>query len=115
MMTDCALPAYAPEHPAFAGHFPGNPIVPGVLLLDAALHHLGRAHADLGARPCRISNVKFLSVVRAGEDLRLSHDAPQASRADGAVHFVVLAGDRKVASGSLQVSCPGMAAPLLNP
>jgi 3-hydroxymyristoyl/3-hydroxydecanoyl-(acyl carrier protein) dehydratase len=108
-MTDCALPAYAPEHPAFAGHFPGNPIVPGVLLLDAALHHLGATHAGLGTGACRISNVKFLSVVRAGEDLRLSHDAPQASHADGDVHFVVLAGDRKVTSGSLRAAAPGLA------
>lgn len=104
MTTDCALPAYAPEHPAFAGHFPGNPIVPGVLLLDAALHHLATTQPGSSPGPCHVSNVKFLSLVQASEDLRLHlrHDATAAARTDGSVQFVVLAAGRKAASGSLQ-------------
>ena len=61
-----ALPSYPPEHPAFAGHFPGRPIVPGVLLLDAALHALGADGAV-----CRIANAKFLQPVEPGAALRL--------------------------------------------
>jgi 3-hydroxymyristoyl/3-hydroxydecanoyl-(acyl carrier protein) dehydratase len=29
----CTL-SFAPDHPTAAGHFPGNPILPGALLLD---------------------------------------------------------------------------------
>lgn len=87
------LPGYAPQHPAFAGHFPGHPIVPGVLLLDAVLHQLGATQETR----CRISMVKFMSVVQAGENLRLQHALMQ-----GSVRFDLHAGTRKVASGSLQ-------------
>ena len=35
----------AAEHPALAGHFPGAPILPGVLLLDEMVRaEIGRAH-----------------------------------------------------------------------
>jgi len=33
------------DHPAYAGHFPGQPILPGVVLLDAAQRLIESAHA----------------------------------------------------------------------
>jgi 3-hydroxymyristoyl/3-hydroxydecanoyl-(acyl carrier protein) dehydratase len=45
-------------HPAFAGHFPGAPMLPGALLLAAALEALGIAHAGL-----EIASAKFLHPV----------------------------------------------------
>ena len=42
---DAALVAWcrvAADHPALPGHFPGRPIVPGVLLLDAVLQAMRR-------------------------------------------------------------------------
>lgn len=68
MPPDTLLPAYPPAHPALEGHFPGHPIVPGVLLLDAALHSAGLA------APLRIDQVKFSGVVRPGEALALHVD-----------------------------------------
>jgi 3-hydroxyacyl-[acyl-carrier-protein] dehydratase len=56
-----AVPA---DHPSFAGHFQGNPVVPGVLLLAAVLDALERSS---GMHVSHLQRVKFLSVLRPGE------------------------------------------------
>ncbi len=93
------LPGLAPQHPVFAGHFPGRPIVPGVLLLDAVLHAIARAQGIEPAR-CTIGSIKFLSPVQPGEDLDLQH----ADTPGGQIRFDLFAGARKVAAGSLLIS-----------
>ena len=40
--------AVPPDHPAFAGHFPGRPIVPGVVLLDQALLFAAQMRGEAG-------------------------------------------------------------------
>jgi 3-hydroxyacyl-[acyl-carrier-protein] dehydratase len=62
----------AADHPAYAGHFPGRPILPGVVLLDEALHALaGSLQRDaIGAQ---IKSAKFLSPVVPGETLSLRY------------------------------------------
>lgn len=94
----------APDHPAFAGHFPGTPIVPGVVLLDAVIHALlptGRPAAagdGFDTTPlCQISAAKFLSPVGPGEILTLLL-TPGAS---GSTRFDISSGQRKVATGTL--------------
>lgn len=65
-MSKVAQIVFAEGHPAFAGHFPGNPIVPGVLLLAEAIERLGPdAGGPLGCS--RIVSAKFLRPVRPGE------------------------------------------------
>ena len=84
------------DHPAFAGHFPGRPIVPGVVLLDEAL----RCTESLLATPAtgwQIANAKFLSPVGPGETLVFALE----TKASGAIAFSVRTGERGVASGSL--------------
>ena len=93
------------DHPAFAGHFPGAPIVPGVVLLDAVVY-AAREHLALqltgsleGGRGevCQISTAKFLSPVGPGETLTISC----ATSASGSIRFDISSGNRKVAMGTL--------------
>ena len=85
-----------PDHPALPGHFPGRPIVPGVVLIDRAILFAERL---LGcADVCwQIANAKFLSPVGPGETLAFRLEVGDG----GAVSFSVRAGGRAVASGSL--------------
>lgn len=91
--------AIAADHPAFDGHFPGNPIVPGVVLLDEALHAL---EVDLGLDPrgWRIAAAKFLGFVRPGETVTVEHTSP----AGGLIRFTVSVAERPVLTGTLSIA-----------
>jgi 3-hydroxyacyl-[acyl-carrier-protein] dehydratase len=87
----------AAHHPAYAGHFPGDPVLPGVVLLDEALHALAAA-GEVDERACRITAVKFHQPVRPGEQPVLEYE----SGAEGIVRFTIRVGTVTVASGMLQ-------------
>lgn len=53
-----------PGHPALAGHFPGNPVVPGVVLLERVAAAL---RAWQGAEVAGL-DVKFVRPLLPGED-----------------------------------------------
>jgi 3-hydroxymyristoyl/3-hydroxydecanoyl-(acyl carrier protein) dehydratase len=57
-----------PTHPSLPGHFPGNPIVPGVVLLDRVAAAVERS----GARLAKIGVVKFMTPLRPDEDATLA-------------------------------------------
>ncbi len=57
LQAQLCIPA---DHPALPGHFPGTPIVPGVVLLD---HVLQAIQAHFGCRLLSIASVKFLQPV----------------------------------------------------
>ena len=64
----------AADHPAFAGHFPGHPVLPGAALLSLLMQAVA-ARPDLaqhlGPTPC-IDNAKFLHAVGPGARLQLA-------------------------------------------
>jgi 3-hydroxyacyl-[acyl-carrier-protein] dehydratase len=55
----------AADHPAAPGHFPGNPVIPGAVLL----HEVAAAISCRSTTCCAIVAAKFLHPVRPGDRL----------------------------------------------
>jgi len=92
-----------PQHPAFDGHFPGAPLLPGVVLLDEMLRVVedqrpqGGAPLTAGEAGWTIATAKFLQPVRPGDALTLEHEA----LTNGAIRFAIRSAGRAVATGTL--------------
>jgi len=89
------------QHPAFSGHFPAAPLLPGVVLLDEMLRVVERSSeggndAAMG-HGWTITSAKFLHPVRPGETLLLEHEP----LANGAIRFLIRSASHPVASGTL--------------
>jgi hypothetical protein len=63
------------DEPAAVGHFPGNPIVPGAVLLREVLRIVVPGHAAAG---CEISAARFYQPVRPGDRLTVRWDTEAA-------------------------------------
>ena len=86
------------DHPAFVGHFPGRPLLPGVAILAAALEAAAaepRFASAVGNAP-RLSWVKFLAPVDPRSSLTIS-----LRLGDAAIDWQVDARDGPVASGRI--------------
>ena len=94
-----------PGHPALAGHFPGAPVLPGVVLLDETLRAVEQAEGGAGRR-WTVGAAKFLKPVLPGETLILEC----APLPNGSMRFAVSSGRLPVASGVLRPSAPARAA-----
>ena len=96
------------DHPAFDGHFPGQPVLPGVALLaevlEAARDEPALA-ACIGDAP-RLSVVKFLAPVRPGAALTISFRLGTR-----ALDWQVADGTRDVASGRIARAVAAATAP----
>jgi 3-hydroxymyristoyl/3-hydroxydecanoyl-(acyl carrier protein) dehydratase len=68
---------FCPDHPTAAGHFPGNPIIPGAVLLDEVLN----AIAAGAVGPCAIRSAKFLQPVRPGDRVLIRWEMQSSGQA----------------------------------
>ena len=86
------------NHSVFTGHFPGRPIVPGVLLLDQTQRIVeSKTWLALAGLPA----AKFLAPALPGDMLELEYEV-----AESVVRFEIRCGVRRIAQGRFLIA-PG--------
>lgn len=92
--------AISKDHPALPGHFPGHPVVPGVLVLDAVIEMLREQHGQNGQRlvVTGLPSVKLSSPLLPEELLTIRVEPEDLETAA----FTCKVGNRLVASGSIR-------------
>lgn len=84
------------NHPALPGHFPGHPVVPGVLLLDAVVQALAQ-HVGYATRVTGFPAVKFLAPLLPQREFEIAFSAKRIGQAQ----FEIMADGEKLASGTV--------------
>ncbi len=86
------------DHPSLAGHFPGTPIVPGVVILDEVATALTEWHPEYQVTGVR--TVKFLLPLRPEQPFTISLTTAR----DAEVDFYCRAEGRMIVEGRLEIS-----------
>jgi 3-hydroxyacyl-[acyl-carrier-protein] dehydratase len=87
-MTPIGRFTIGPDHPSLPGHFPGHPVVPGVVLLDEVLACLPGA---------TLLTAKFTAPVEPGMEVEIQ----RRTEPSGRTTFVCLSGGRTVLQGTV--------------
>jgi len=86
------------NHPSLKGHFPGQPIVPGVVILDELI----KAFRKKRGHPCKIQkipSVKFLLPLEPGARIEFIFDI-----SNNLVRFTGKCGEKNIVLGQLEYS-----------
>ena len=89
------------NHPSLAGHFPGAPIVPGVVILDEVVAALAEWRKDF--QLTGIPSVKFLAPIQPDQSFSVVFNAKTTS--GNQIDFCCRVDERVVVEGRLEISC----------
>ncbi len=95
--TICAPLRIAQSHPALAGHFPGQPLVPGVVLLDRVLA-VAERWLGHGIRLRTLKQAKFSAPLLPEQDAQI-----ELQLQENELRFVILRDGTAIAQGSMSV------------
>lgn len=73
--SHCVIDA---QHPSLPGHFPGNPVVPGVVILDEVIYALAQWQPQLQVKG--FSTVKFLQPLLPNEPFSIEFEHGKVNR-----------------------------------
>ena len=96
MMVHKATDTIPSVHPSLPGHFPGDPIVPGVLLLARVLE--AAAHA-FGVAVTGVPLAKFHARLKPAEKFEIALERSS----DALVRFRVMRSETLIASGTFRL------------
>ncbi len=82
------------NHPTGAGHFPGNPIIPGALLLAEVLRRIEQAEGA-SFSSCNVKAAKFLHPARPGDAVEIEYERTPK----GTIEFQCAVGGTRVLTG----------------
>ena len=99
-MTFEAIRIIRANHPTLPGHFPGTPLVPGVVILDEVLAALIEWRQDSQLTGIRM--VKFLAPLQPEQAFTISLSVRNEDA--GEVNFCCRAADRVIVEGQLEVA-----------
>ena len=90
------------DFPGFQGHFPGNPILPGACLIEAAVQLIS-CGSKQNLLLAEVERLKFFSPVKPGDEVKLDFNIehlPDAIRANG----TMMSGQRKICTIKLKMA-----------
>jgi 3-hydroxyacyl-[acyl-carrier-protein] dehydratase len=91
--------AISADHPSLPGHFPGMPLVPGVVILDEVLAALLEWLKD--GQLTGIRTVKFLVPLKPEQNFTIRYSASDVGGSE--VNFSCRVEDRVIVEGRLEV------------
>ena len=99
-MTFEAIRLIRANHPSLPGHFPGAPLVPGVVILDEVIATLIEWRQDSQLTGIRL--VKFLAPLQPEQAFTISFSATNERSTE--INFCCRARDRVIVEGRLEVA-----------